>query len=158
MFGLFTSRSHEDPVLGLLTHSRGYWRGAIDLGEGLLPLILAGDSAAPDAAALAEAKALPARYPGWLPRLRAELFAHYQPSAEAVAAGAPVASDGPFPAIATADAVMPHASLAFACIAPQAGRLVTELGYSVTWDAEHVVGLRFAGDVFLEACGSTRKP
>lgn len=158
MFGLFTSRSHEDPVLGLLTHTRGHWRGAIDLGEGLVPLILAGSSEAPDAAALAAAKALPAHQAGWRERLAAELFAHYQPCADAEAAGAPVATDGPFPAIATAADVLAHASLAFVCIAPQAGRLVTELGFSVEWDAEHVVGLRFAGDAFLETCGSTRKP
>ena len=158
MFGLFSSRAHEDPVLGLLTHSRGHWRGAIDLGEGLVPLILAGDSAAPDPAALAEALALPARYPGWQERLRAELFAHYQPYAEAVAADAPVATEGAFPAIATAADVTAHASLAFVCIAPQDGRLVTELGFSVEWDAEHVVGARFAGPQFLEFCGSTRKP
>jgi hypothetical protein len=158
MFGLFSSRSHEDPVLGLLTHSRGYWRGALDLGEGLVPLILAGGGEAPDAAALAEARALPARFPAWQGVLRQELFAHYQPYAEAQADGAPVATDGPFPAIATAAAVMAHASPAFVCIAPLDGRLVTELGYSVAWDAEHVVGVRFAGPDFLALCGSTRKP
>lgn len=158
MFGLFSSRSHEDPVLGLLTHSRGHWRGAIDLGEGLVPLILAGSGESPDPAALAEARALSSRYPRWQATLRSTLFAHYAPYAEAVAGGEPVATDGPFPTIAAEADVMAHASLAFVCIAPQQGRLVTELGYSVEWDAEHVVGLRHAGEHFLECCGSTRKP
>lgn len=159
MFGLFSARSHEDPVLGLLTHSRGHWRGAIDLGEGLVPLILAGNEETPGPAVLATARALAARYPQWQDRLRAELLAHYRAGAAARAAtGAPPAAGlRPAPP-ASDDEVLAQASLAFACIAPHGGRLLTELGFSVAWEAAHMVGARFADERFVAFCGSTRKP
>jgi len=36
-----------------------------------------------------------------------------------------------------------------------AGPLITELGMSVAWDEEHIVGARFDDQKFIELCGST---
>lgn len=158
MFGLFTAHVFTDPDLGMLNLARGYWRSAIDLGEGLVPMALAGDRQAPDPAALAEARALRQRMAAWQAPLQAALFAHYRPYAEAVAAGAPLPDpDLPFPVITAPAAVAAHVSLAFVSIVPEAGQWVTELGYAADWDTEYTVGARFAEGRLLELCGSVLK-
>lgn len=158
MFGLFTAHVFTDPALGMLNHARGYWRGAIDLGEGLVPLALAGDREAPAAEALAEARALCERMPRWQAPRRQALFAHYQPYAEAVATGAKMPdTDIPLPQISSPADIDAHASLAFVSIVPEAGQWITELGYATDWDVEHTPGARFAGERFLELCGSILK-
>src|SRR5437763_167422 len=62
LFGLSPSPTVNDPVLGTLTRSRGFWRGRVMLGNADLPLLIAGGNEAPDVMALALARELPVRY------------------------------------------------------------------------------------------------
>ena len=158
MFGLFKSAPFSDPVLGALVRSRGYWRGTLPLDAGPTTLALAGTRNAPDAGALAEARALARRFPAWRPAIDTALFEHYAPYAEALAAGELPEPDEDIPRIASPAEVGSHARLEYVSIAPLDGVLVTELGYLTAWDEEHTLGVRFAGERFVELCGSVLRP
>jgi hypothetical protein len=99
MFGLFKSAPFSDPLLGELVRSRGFWRGMLRLDSGSTKLALAGTRVAPDPAAVAAARELKAQLPAWCSAIETALFEHYEPYAEAVAAGEfPEASES-FPSI-----------------------------------------------------------
>src|SRR5262249_15555027 len=88
LFGLLRSSSVNDPVFGSLTRSRGYWRGRAALGAHRdVSLLIAGGREAPDSAALAQARELPARYPALQGAIGPALFDHYAPYREAIDAG-----------------------------------------------------------------------
>lgn len=159
MFGLFEKKTFEDPVLGTLTRTHGLWRGALEVDEATVPLALAGNGDAPDAATLAEAHELRQHLHDWRTPIAQALFHHYEPYAEAADAGAlPGPEDGDLPRIASLADVAPHVQMEYIHIAPQGDAVVTELGYSTAWDTEHTLGLRFSGGRFLELCGSTLAP
>ncbi len=158
MFGLFQSTPFSDPMLGELVRWRGFWRGSIQLESGSAPLVLTGTRTGPDPMALAVANEVQARIANWRAAIEAAMFEHYEPYAEALAAGEePEASEG-FPSIATPAAVWPHVSLQYVAVLPLSGHLTTELGYTTRWDEEHTLGVRFKGDRFLELCGSVLAP
>jgi hypothetical protein len=158
VFGLFKSASFQDPLLGELVRSRGYWRGTLALEGCPTALALAGTRAAPDAAAIAAARALTTQFTAWRPAIGTALFEHYAPYAEAVAAGEYQEDSDAFPRMASPLDVWPHARLEYVSIAPLDGVLTTELGYLTAWDEEHTLGVRFAGDRFVALCGSVLRP
>src|SRR5262245_41500243 len=88
MLGFFKSESFVDPQLGELHRSRGAWRGRLKLDlEAPVCLVLCGGRTAPDAEALRIARSIPSEYASWRPAIERELFDHYSPYTEAVAAG-----------------------------------------------------------------------
>ncbi len=157
MFGLFESTPFRDPKLGELIRWRGFWRGSIQLESGPAPLVLAGTRTEPDPIALAVANEVQARLAGWRATIEAAMFEHYEPYAEALAAGEEVAGEG-FPSISAPAGVWPHVSLQYIAVLPLSGHLTTELGYTTRWDEEHTLGARFKGDAFVELCGSVLAP
>jgi hypothetical protein len=158
MFGLFKSTPFSDPALGELVRSRGLWRGTIRLDSGLAPLALAGARSAPDPAAVAIAREVPTRLPGWRRAIEDALFEHYEPYAESLASGQTPVTNALLSSIAAPADVWPHVSLEYICVAPLGGTLTTELGYATAWDEEHTLGARFQGSTFIELCGSVLRP
>ena len=159
MLGLFKSTSFVDPQLGELHRSRGAWRGTLKLdGEAPVTLILSGSRAAPDAEALRIARSLPSDYASWRPAIERELFDHYSPYAETVAAGELDAPSSGLPPIDAPSSVWGHTTLAFVQVTPLGGVLTVEIGYRVAWDEEHTLGARFRAGQLLELCGSVLAP
>jgi hypothetical protein len=160
MFGFFKPPRFTDPQCGPLAWSRGFWRGQITGPDGQrVPLALAGTRSGPDRNALQAARDLPSQWSAWRAAIEAALFEHYGPYAQAVQAGdlAPAAGDA-WPRLATAAQVGPHATLVFVSAAPLDGMLTTELGYTVAWDEEHTLGIRFREGRFMALCGSVLAP
>ncbi len=159
MFGLFKSPPFSDPQLGELTRSRGHWRGSLALADGeSVALVLSGTKTEPDAQALAIAKEVPAQFASWRTTLEKELFEHYSPYSEAVAAGELEPMEESFPEIATPNGVWPQAKLIYVAVTPLDGSLTVELGYTVAWDEEHTLGARFRTGKFIELNGSVLAP
>jgi hypothetical protein len=160
MFGLFNSPKVVDAELGELVRSRGYWRGTISVGESVasVPLAVAGSRAGPDPAALAVARDVAARFPGWRPDIERSLHEHLQPYAQSIAAGEGPPSSEPLARLSSPSEVWPHVSIAFVSVACLGGSLTTELGLIVAWDEEHTLGARFQDGKFVELCGSTLIP
>jgi hypothetical protein len=159
MFGFFKSAATVDPQLGELRRSRGAWRGMIKLDAGgSVPLVLSGGRAAPDAEALRSARAVSASYESWRPAIAQQLFDHYAPYAEAVAAGELAPPSPALPPLDTPSSVWPHATLEFVQVTPLDGVLTVEIGYRVAWDEEHTLGARFRDGKLLELCGSVLAP
>jgi hypothetical protein len=155
MFGLFKSPRMRDQQLGELVRSRGLWRGTLLVDSGSsVPLAIAGNRAQPDKTALEAAREVLAQLSHWRPAIERALFDHYQPYAEAVAEG-DIEASASVPQIDVASEVWPHVSLTFIAVAPLGAILTTELGYAVAWDEEHVLGVRFQSNTFVELCGST---
>jgi hypothetical protein len=159
MFEFLKSTPFIDPQLGELRRSRGAWRGTLRLGvEAPVPLVLCGGRAAPDAEGLRIARSVPSDYPSWRPAIERELFDHYSPYAEAVAAGELDPPSSGLPPIDAPAAVWPHTTLEFVQVAPLDGVLTVEIGYRVAWDEEHTLGARFRGGKLFELCGSVLAP
>lgn len=158
MFGPFKSAHFSDPVPGQLVRSRGFWRGKLQRNPGPIKLALAGTHAAPDPAAVAIARELEAQLRAWRCCIETALFEHYEPYAESVPDGEFPEASEPFPSIPVPADVWPHVSLEFISVFPLGGVLTTELGYTAAWHEEHTLGVRFAGDTFLELCGSVLPP
>lgn len=157
MLAWFFPPPFSDVQLGSLARDRGRWRGWVEAEPGLVvPLVVAGPRRAPDPGALVAARAVSARLAAWRPVIARALLEHYEPYAEAVAAGDSRLDGGPLPALAAPDDVWPHVTLCFVAVYPLGGVLTTELGYTVAWDEEHTLGVRFQGDRFVEVCGSVR--
>jgi hypothetical protein len=155
MFGLFSRAAVADPVLGELRFKKGRWRGLVQLEGMSIPLAISGSRQAPDESALSAARNLSSALTALRPQIEAALFGHYQPYAEAVASGhLPPPAEGIANVVAPGD-VWRHAVTQFVSIEPMSGRLVTELGITVAWDEEHVLGARFDQNGFFELCGST---
>jgi hypothetical protein len=159
LFGLFKSAPFVDPQLGELRRWRGAWRGTIALGGAApVPLVLSGGRSAPDGGALQVARSIPSQYAAWCSLIEPALFEHYEPYAEAVAAGEiDDAPAGP-PRIDAPAAVWPHTTPEFVQVAPLDGELTTEIGYRVAWDEEHTLGARLRDGRLVELCGSVRAP
>jgi len=159
MLGFFKSASFVDPQLGELHRSRGAWRGTLKLDlEAPVPLVLSGGRTAPDADALRIARSIPSEYASWRPAIERELFDHYSPYAEAVAAGELDTPSSVLPPINAPASVWFHTTLAFVQVAPLSGILTVEIGYRVAWDEEHTLGARFRDGQMLELCGSVLEP
>lgn len=155
MFGLFSSASISDPVLGELKYTKGRWRGMVQLAGASIPLAISGSRKMPDASAIEAARELPGRFAAFRREIEAALFEHYTPYAEAMASGdLPPSVEGRVEVSAPSN-VWPHVVTRFVSIEPMAGPLVTELGMAVAWDEEHILGARFDDKSFIELCGST---
>ncbi len=96
--------------------------------------------------------------PGWAPAIQSELFEHYRPYAEAIAAGEMPQPDEPFPHLSEASQVWPHVTALFVAVSPLDGTMTVELGYTVAWDEEHTLGARFQQGHFVELNGSVLPP
>lgn len=158
MFDLFRSRPFADEFLGELKRSRGHWRGRIQLGDAEAELVLAGGRDRPADGALAEARTLSDRFHNLRPLIAAALFDHLEPYLEALKEEGPASGPGERSMPESPDEVWGHATLVYVSLLPCDGRLTTEFGYQVDWDEEHTLGVRFAGEQFLELCGSTLSP
>jgi len=148
------SPQHVDPTLGNFNRKGGYWRGQIKLGaDGEVPLLLAGDRAAPDNANIELARALAPKYITLRPIIQRALFEHYVPYAEAVA------SDegnelGDIPKVSGPDQVWKHVSLVRVLIEPLSQTDTVEIAYRTEWDIEHTLGARFQNWALVELNGS----
>src|SRR5262245_66542078 len=109
MLGFFKSPPFADPQLGEFHRSRGAWRGTLEVGTGKpVPIVLSGGRAAPDAESLRIARSIPSDYVSWRPAIERELFNHYSPYAQAVAAGELEPPSSNLPPIYAPPAVWPH--------------------------------------------------
>ena len=159
MFGLFKSPPFHDPQLGELVRSRGLWRGSLTIETGVsAPLALSGTRTEPGAQALTTAREVPQAFGSWRPAIEQALFEHYEPYAEAVAAGELPSPSEALSRIVSPGDVWPHVSLVFVSVTPLSGLLTTELGYTTAWDDEHTLGARFQSGKFIELCGSVLSP
>jgi hypothetical protein len=139
MFSLFHSRSFNDPMLGSFQRARGLWRGTLALAGTSLPLSINGTRGAPDAAALAIARQLPATWTSNRELVTQALIEHLEAYREAIEP--------------TAD-VWQFVTLLSASVTPLDGKLTAEIALAVTWDEEHTLGARFQGPAFVELNGS----
>ena len=104
------------------------------------------------------AREVPAQFASWRPSIEQALFEHYEPYAEALAAGEVPPESEAFPSIHAANQVWPHVSLVFVSVTPLDGNLTTEFGLTTGWDEEHTLGARFQSGQLLELCGSVLPP
>src|SRR5262245_55678898 len=111
MMSFFKPSPFRDPVLGEFTRSRGHWRGKLELGGAPVPLVLVGGRSEPDAHALALARTIAPNFAAWRSSIETSLFEHYQPYAEALAAGELPAPSEPFPSIGAPGEVWSHVTL-----------------------------------------------
>jgi len=155
MFGLFGNATISDPGLGELRFAKGRWRGLVQLEGTSLPLAISGSRKAPDDRALLAAQNFSSAFAALRPQIEAALFEHYLPYADAVASGDLPPSAEDIVELEAPGDVWRHAAYQFVSIEPMAGALVTELGITVAWDEEHILGARFGQNTFIELCGST---
>jgi uncharacterized heparinase superfamily protein len=154
MLGFLRSPAISDPELGSIERSRGRWRGKLALGGQSIPLALIGARSAPNADALALAKALPAAWSRNLEAVAQALVDHLAPYQEAIAAGELEPPSPPLPAIARPSDVWRFVTLQSASVTSIDGKLVSEVALSAAWDEEHTLGARFEGARFVELNGS----
>jgi Domain of unknown function (DUF6985) len=158
LFGLLRSPTFNDPVCGALVRSRGYWRGRITLGaQRDVPLLVAGRRDRPNAAALAQARELSARYPALQGTIGAALFEHYEPYQQAFEWGE---LDYEVVRLTSGAEVWPYVKAVHVMIAPlvvvvpPSRRLTVEIAYRTAWDIEHTVGAQLVDWRLLELNGS----
>ncbi len=113
-----------------------------------VPLVLPGNGNEPDPAAIEIVRELDGRLSEWRAEIAAALFDHLEPYASASETGA-------FRHIRTPEDVWPLTKLSHVTVFPQSGALILELGYSVDWDEDHVLGARFQQGKLVELNGST---
>jgi len=154
MLGFFRSPPVTDPELGVLSRSRGMWRGQLALEGGSVPLAIAGARDAPNPEALALARGLPASWLRHRQALAQALMEHYAPYQEAVAARETEPPPDPLPVVARPSDVWPFVTVLSACVAPIGRRLMTEVALAATWDVEHTLGARFDASSFVDLNGS----
>lgn len=129
-----------DPDLGILTRSRGAWRGVIGLDAfGPIPLVVPGPRSSPDPQAVALARSAPVDFR----RCRTEIEASLADHRDAYESG---------PAADVA-AVPCHVA-----VIRLDRRLVLEFGYRVPWDEEHLLGARVLDGTLIELNGSVQEP
>ncbi len=104
------------------------------------------------------ARELQTQFTSWRPIIEQALFEHYEPYAEALAAGEVPPESEAFPSITAANRVWAHVSLVFVSVTPMDGTLTTEFGLTTGWDEEHTLGARFQSGKLLEICGSVLPP
>ena len=149
MFGLFKTEHFQHPTLGGFQWAKGYWRGKLSVvGGGVVPLIVEGTRKGPDQEALVMALSLGRDLQSIEPKLKQELFEHYEPYGEASAVSQ----------VRSADHALNLAEVEAVVVAKLDGELATEVCYRVPWDAEHTLGARFRGSKWVELCGSTLVP
>jgi hypothetical protein len=158
MLSFFKSPAFRDPQLGAFVRSRGHWRGELALGGSTVPFVLAGGRSEPDVQALQLARTVSSHFPAWRAAIAEALFEHYQPYAEAVAAGEAPEPNTPLPRIGAPSDVWPHAVLVFVSVTPIDRALAIEFGFATAWDEEHTLGARFQGGKLLELNGSVLPP
>jgi hypothetical protein len=137
MFGLFKSHLYHDSVLGSFARSRGCWRGSLAIDGKTLPLALSGTRKAPDAEVLAIARRLPVVWSSQREQVALALAEHREAD--------PHGGNGD---------VWVDVELLSAAVMPLGGKLGAEIALAAAWDEEHLLGARFAGDVFVELNGS----
>jgi hypothetical protein len=158
MFDLFKTPRHDDPRLGELRRTRGWWRGAVAIDGARVPLAVAGPRGGPDARALELARSLPDVLRARRREVAEALYEHYAPYAEAVAAGDEDVAGLECPVIASAGEVWPHVRIAFVAVAPRDGPHTIEVGYRVAWDEEHTLGAGLCEGRAVELNGSVLEP
>lgn len=159
MFEFLKSPPFVDSQLGELRRTRGAWRGNIKIGAGApVLLVVSGDRSGPNVDALHIARSVPSDYLAWRSAIERELFEHYTPYAESVAAGELEPPSSGLPRIDGPSSVWPHVEIEFVQVTPLDRVLTVEIGYRVTWDEEHTLGARFRDGQLLELCGSVLAP
>ena len=157
IFDFLKPQPYQDPQLGILQHSKGYWRGLISLAPHVdAPLLLSGGRAGPNQAGVVLARGLPDRFPTLIPSIQEALFEHYLPYWEAVEAGEVEGPADPCPRITEPAGVWEFAVPKRVVIAPLNGVPTIEIAYGVRWDAEHTLAARIQAWKLIELCGSIR--
>ena len=135
MFGLFSSASISDPVLGELKYTKGRWRGMVQFAGASISLAISGSRKLPDANAVEAARKLSGTFTAFRPVIEAALFKHCEPYAEAMASGdLPPSAEGRVEVRAPSDG-WSHVVAQFVSVEFMAGTLITELGMAGAWDA-----------------------
>lgn len=159
MFGLFKSKSINEPGLGLLTKSGKTWNGVISFGRYKnVELRLSGDGKAPDQTSIELALQVATQFANLEKQIAEALFEHYLPYQDASLRGELMEESEPFPEISVPDAVWPHVYPAYVLVAPLPGAPrpgpAVEIACGVDWDEEHTIGARIQGGRLIELCGS----
>src|SRR5262249_49081793 len=144
------SPQYVDPNLGNLNRRGRCWQGRIRLGsDGEVPLLLAGNRAAPDSANVELARGLVRKYIALRPLIQRALFEHYEPYAAAVASGATTDELAQIPKLAGPDQVWNHVSPVRVLVEPLSQIDTVEIAYRTDWDIEHTLGARFQNWVLI---------
>jgi len=152
LFGLLRPQTVSDPILGVLTRSRRYWRCRVSLdAQHDVPLLIAGGRKRPDDQAVALGREVPSRYLALQGAIGAALFEHYLPYREAIDAGETYQPDV---RLADASEVWPNTTPVHIVVAPLDGRLSVEIGYRTRWDIEHTLGAILVDWQLVELNGS----
>ena len=157
-FSFFRSAPFHDPALGELRRKRGAWRGSVRLDGRDVPLVIRGGRNEPEADMLAAARSLPGDIGSWKLVIERELFEHYAPYAEAVAANEEDPPVAGLPKIDSPADVWAHTTPVYVLIERMRGVLTFEIGYRAAWDEEHTLGARFQNGRWLELNGSVLEP
>lgn len=156
-FDRFKSREveTEHPVLGTLRYKSHTWRGHVVL-TGLPPaeLWLPGDESGPHPAAAAVAAELRAKWPTLQARLTIELFEHYTPYRESIAAESPSDDDGEFPLMHHSSEVWDHVHEPLVRVVMVGATPEIRLALSTEWDVEHTVGFSIRDWTLHDVSGS----
>ena len=149
MFNLFKRPRFVDSTYGELVRSRSYWRTSTLLDGTTVSLAIEGNRSEPDPSALSVARNLGSTFALLRNEIGQALLEHYQPYGEALESGE---EDCGCPKLGSPNEVWPHATPVFVTCSSDG---IAEIGYSVAWDDDHMVGVRIAGDKIVEVCGST---
>lgn len=157
MLGLFKTPVCKDSALGEIRYARGLWRGSVAIDGCIVPLALEGSRSGPSVEALALAKSGEAHFLGCRAQIEAALYSHFLALKDAVGDGQFVPEE-PLPALEGRGAVWSHVRLEYAAVVSLGRELITELGYSVQWEEEHMLGVRLQNGRLVELCGSVVAP
>lgn len=146
MFTRSGARQFADPDLGAFRRSRGWWRGSVDLDQhGPLPLVLPGSRTAPDPDALSVGRTVQLEFDRCQAAIRAALTDHRTAYVNQADADDPALDE---------QASRPS----YVSVVKMDGKFALELGYHVSWDEEHTLGVRLGDGRLIELCGSVLEP
>lgn len=155
MFEFLRCAPVDHPTLGLLTRSRGKWRGSIHLsGLPTAMLSVPGGRSGPDPVGLSLADELVSRWPDLREDLAEALYDHYLPYGEALESGEMPGDEASLPQLNKPDEVWRHVSDPAVAIRSIGGRHEILIGLQTGWDEEHTVGATIRDWSLVELSGS----
>lgn len=151
MFGLFGSKTYDDPKLGTLTRSWRHWRVSIPLPvHGDVEVRVGGTRSRPHSDGLALVRELKDRYAELMPSIAESLYDHYEPYG--TAGECEDARDEAVPQLGSSDEVWDHVKVDEILVEPLDGLI--EIAYTTGWDIEHRLGARIREWRLCELNGS----
>jgi hypothetical protein len=153
MFGLFRSAPFDDPVLGRLERSGGYWRGRMTLPTvGDTNLAIEGGRSGPSEEHLAAIRNFGPVYERLRPAIAKALAEHRAPYEEALDTVPPLDSSRIWEHATTLGVAVEH----WGGLSKTAPAVV--VNYRTDWDEEHTLGAVIHDGALVELNGSVLSP